>query len=185
MSSRLRFISLETVVMDSSAILLAVKDNPFTSTKKVSILPKGSIFEGRNEPPYFHPPHSDREAEKELLNRNYVPFQRKFFHFAIKEVLYNEIAIQEDRIKISQADFRKNLSLHEGYHLYGKRKISLHEVYRPPSDLDLDESDEVIIFINENLEFTYGNAFETTDKLSTIKELISQTNLRPPLKPLN
>ena len=83
-------ISLEMVVNASQLILVAQKLDPFVRHETVSILPEGSLFTGKNDPPYYEPPYHDPEADKNQREKNYPPFHRTVYRFEVEKELYND-----------------------------------------------------------------------------------------------
>lgn len=56
-------ISLEMIVGSSQLILVVEKMEPFVGHEKVLIIPEGSIFSGKNNPPYYKPPYNGPEFD--------------------------------------------------------------------------------------------------------------------------
>lgn len=76
-------ISLEMLVRSSQLILVVQKMEPFIRHEKVSIIPAGSMFSGKNNPPYYEPPYNDPEFDKNQKEKNYPPFNRAVYHFKV------------------------------------------------------------------------------------------------------
>ena len=178
MSGAIRKYDLERVVEMSNLIIIAEKEFPFETTEMVSILPEGSNYEGKNDPPYFYPPHNDKDLEIERLNRNYAPYTCRLLNVKVKEVLLDrERSVKTGEvISIKEGQSSMRLSLHKMYNLEGKRKIPIFYFYDSPLSYETRLNyNPLIIFIRASqngFELTAAESFDSLNLLEQVKGLL-------------
>lgn len=171
-------IPLEMLVRSSQLILVVQKSDPFVSHETVSILPEGSKFAGKNSPPYYEPPYSDPDADKNQTKKNYPPFNRMVYHFKVVKELFNstEKPVAGKKIQVVAADDGQRLNLHKMYYLAGKRKSPVFLTYEPSFTMEtIEKTKEFIIFANpygSRYVFSCEDAHEKLDTKKAIKKLI-------------
>lgn len=184
-------VSLEDVVNRSGYIFVAKRATPFVTTELISILPKGSDFIGKNDPPYYSPPYHDPAPGERQEAKNYQPFTRVLYAFEIAEVLFPEKAdIQVgERISVMQAYNAQKLDLHKMYNLEGKRKSPLYQRYAASVNLmDEDVPESLILFVSQpggRFEFAFEDAYETHENKARVLKLIKdkQEHIRNEMPP--
>ncbi|WP_319526088.1 hypothetical protein [uncultured Desulfosarcina sp.] len=171
-------IPLEMVVISSELILVVQKSDPFVSHETVSILPEGSIFSGKNHPPYYEPPYNDSEADKKQTEKNYPPFNRTVYHFRVERELYNatEGSLIGKNIEVVGADDGSRLDLHKMYYLGGMRKSPIYSTYGSSLKMeDFEKVKSLIIFIrsyDSRYIFSCEDSYEKIEKEKAVKKLI-------------
>ncbi len=170
--------SLEDVVNRSGYILVAKRAAPFITTESISILPEGSHFEGRNDPPYYTPAYHDAAPGERQEEKNYPPFSRALYAFEVVEVLFpKESAVQAgERISVVEAYSAQKLDLHKMYNLEGMRKSPLYQRYTSSIKLtDTEAPESMILFLSRvdgQFGLTYEDAYESLDQKPRVLELI-------------
>lgn len=173
--------SLERLILTSSNILLVSKAASFSTNTMMSILPKGSQYEGKNNEPFYEPPYSDYDASPQL-DKNYPPFRVNEHHFKVVSVLKNssENLHENNEITVVEAHTGAQLSLHRRYYMEGIRKSPIYSSYKPSIDIDsLSSHDIFIIFIDEyeNIyQYSAINAYERLELKDEIMKRISDSN---------
>lgn len=173
-------LSLEMVVRLSQLILVVEKSDPFVSSETVSILPSGSKFTGRNNPPYYEPPYSDPDADKNQTEKNYPPFKQTIYHFRVIKELFNatENSLAGKEIQVVDAADGNRLGLHTMYYLEGLRKSPIFQSYEPSLNMDDPEKiKNLIIFINPyetRYIFSCEDSYESSGEERKVIKLINQ-----------
>ncbi len=171
-------ISLEQLIEESTYILIAKKTDPFITSEKISILPDGSKFENKNNPPYYEPPYHNSDLSKNK-ERNFPPYIKTAYNFKIKEILHSgRVELKNNLISVDEASSNFKLDLHKGFYLNGMRKSPIMESYESSLDYNkYESSDELIIFLSYRLKpfklkFVVENAYESVDLKEKIVNLI-------------
>lgn len=148
-------VSLEEVIASSQVVAVAKPVAPAQTRDSVSVLPDGSEYEGKNQPPYFSPPYNDT-LDAPSLSRNYPPFRWTWTHVVVTEVLRQEgTAVSVgDTLAIASGDLDRKLDMHRGYHLYGHRKSPIVQRYAPSkgNGVDSDDEDGFIVFLHHKTD---------------------------------
>jgi hypothetical protein len=171
-------VSLEDMVRRSDLIVVVQKLDPFAVLDSVSILPKGSEFEGRNEPPYYEPPYVGASSEP-LLDKNYPPFVWQSYRFRVVEVLFEAGGAVKggDTLLVAEAHAGRQLSLHRNYYLRGFRKSPICDRYETKLGPLGDEEgpQELILFVDraqDGYELAMFGAYEATDQKQQTMHLL-------------
>ncbi len=171
-------ISLEMVVKSSKLILVVQKRDPFITNEIISILPEGSIFSGKNNPPYYEPPYHDSEFDKNQTKKNYPPFDQTVYHFKVVKELFNstEASLVGNNIQVLEADNDSRLDLHKMYYLEGRRKSPVYPVYQSALKIeDFEKVKSLIIFVDSHKSryiLCCRNSYERISNLQKVNKLI-------------
>lgn len=142
-------LSLESVVRQSSAILLVEKADPPTKKTQVPV--------AKGAPPYERTQH----------------------RFVVKEVLHlrgvGPRVAPGATLEVDAADYGTRLTVHRKYYVENVRKIPIYSFYRPqPSDAG--ESTQEIVFLTHGgsgWEFTASGAREHPSRRAAIEAAIA------------
>ncbi len=178
------YIELAQIVEQAELIVVATPSDPAHRTEIVSILPPGSKFEGKNDPPYSDDAEFDPDVDVNVnvegqgrLDRNYPPFSRMWHGFAVSKVLKGDASLAGTSIETRAADDDIHLGGHRLYYIQGIGESPICETYAPsarPGDTDAR-----ILFIyalpdSTGYEFVAEGAVEVLAKRADVEGLIGQ-----------
>lgn len=174
--TRVRYdeVPLPRLVHASHGIFVVRPADPPTRIERVTILPEGSAFAGRNRPPYYEPPYHDPDPGPHG-DKNYPPYPRGWHRGHVLAVLKALPAlVLRDPLEICEADSGSREELHRRYYLLGHRKSPIYEAYRPAREIRARE--ERLVFCTQRggrLGLTVAEAFETIERRSEVEALIA------------
>ena len=166
------------LIHQSDTVLIVEGLSPFDDTRMVSILPPGSDYEGKNDPPYYNPPYRDAAPDDQLRN-NYPPFQVNRWHVKVIDTLYtNDKDIEiAPFLFVEPGNTASKLSLYRRYYLQGHRKSPIYHRYQSQWPTQPETGQQFIVFLRQvdaQWELTIEDAIEGVEGLETIKELIAK-----------
>ena len=175
-------LSLKELVDISQLIVVAQKSTPFEFSENLSILPKGSEFEGKNTPPYYEPPYNEGCPEN-VLNKNFPPFVRCGYKFHVLELLYHSSNAYSslndgEEITVFDACETQCLATHQGYYLRGVRRSPVYRSYLGSVENIDSCTENLILFLRIN-ELSKGfelSSFESYDLLSQREAVLQCLN---------
>jgi hypothetical protein len=172
------YIELAEIVEWAQVIVVAAPADPPHRTEVVSILPPGSEFEGKNDPPYHDGFEYDPETPPEgRLDRNYPPYSRFWRAFTVRDVLKGEAALAGTTIEARNANDGIHLGGHQSYYIQGIGESPIVETYEPAERPGA--TDTQILFLHTlsdgtGYEFVAEGAVETLAKRADVEALIAQ-----------
>lgn len=171
------YIELAEVVEWSDVIVIALPADPPHRIELVSILPPGSVFAGKNEPPFHDGFEYDPEmAEAGRLDRNYPPYSRYWGRFTVREVLKGAAPGAGAIIESRGADDGTHLGGHRLYYIQGIGESPICETYAstdPPGP-----GDPHILFLRTladgaGYEFVAAGSVEGLARRADVEALIA------------
>jgi len=183
MQNKYENVSLDLLIEKADLVAIVSAQDTYVEFENISILPPGSEFTGKNEPPYFYPLYHD-ENPQDQLNRNYLPYSSPKMMVNVNEVLFDssgEVTPGEG-LTYHGADSGLLLELHRKYHLEGKRRPALLKNYRS-SDQNFSPifCDQFIVFLIKTTtgwEEVVGNAAESMKSLDDVNKLLRFKSVR-------
>jgi hypothetical protein len=172
------YIDLAQIVEQAELIVVATPTDPPHRTEIVSILPPGSEFEGKNDPPYSDDAEFDPDVDGQgRLDRNYPPFSRMWYGFAVSEVLKGETSVAGASIETRAADDGTHLGGHQLYYIQGIGESPICETYAPSARPGADDARILFIYAlrdGTGYEFVAEGAVEVLAKRADVESLIPQ-----------
>jgi hypothetical protein len=142
-------ISLDELVRGTCYILLVERRSPF---EKIEMVP---IEGGKPDCP---------------------PFRKVSFRYLVLEELKNQgDGPLRPEIEVGAAHMSMDLEMHRDYYLNGVSKSDYRPEYHTKADF---ASAKLIIFLNSNLEFAVGNAYEAPECRAKVLEAIDKCGAR-------
>lgn len=172
------YIELAEVVEWAQVIVVATPADPPHRTEVVSILPPGSEFEGKNDPPYHDGFEYDPETPPEgRLDKNYPPYSRFWQAFVVSEVLKGDAIPAGTRVEARNANDGIHLGGHQSYYIQGIGESPIVETYEASARPEGDEPR--LLFVHaltdgSGYEFVAEGAIEVVAKRADVEALIAK-----------
>jgi len=172
-------IELPEIVEWSKLIVIATPADPDHRIEKVSILPKGSQFEGKNDPPYA--PEAEYDPATPEAGRpdvNYPPYSRHWRIFDVHEVLKGDPAVAGTRIEARGSDDDVHLGSHCLYYIQGIGESPIVEAYQPTGRPGKTDVRILFLYVLEDgsgCEFVAEGAEEVVAMRGAVEALIAKS----------
>jgi hypothetical protein len=138
-------IGLDELVQESCYILVVEKRTPF---EKIEMVPLGGAGSGC------------------------PPFRKVSFRYTVLEELKNNGRKHiGPEIEVGVAHTSMDMDMHQDYYINGVSKSDYRPAYQTKADF---ASTKLIVFLNSNLEFAVGGAYEAPDCRDKVLEAIGK-----------
>lgn len=172
------YIDLAQIVEMARVIVVATPTDPPHRIEAVSILPPGSQFEGKNDPPYADGADYDPEGPQGgRLDRNYPPYSRYWRGYTVGEVLRGDAALAGTTVEARSADDGMHLGGHSLYYIEGIGESPICETYEASGRPGPTDPQILFLYALEDgsgYEFVAEGAIEVTAKRADVESLIVQ-----------